>query len=84
MGWQIMGTEHLGGNAIHLSDEELTDRVIDWLEDNGMTLQPWQATALRAILIIRCPKAGMVQEFRNGRWVWRSTQCHCSVHGRRH
>jgi hypothetical protein len=54
MGWQIMGTEHLGVKATDatvLSDEEVVERAIDWLEDAGMTLLPWQAEAFRAIML---------------------------------
>lgn len=32
------------------SDEKIVERAIDWMEDQGIVLQPWQATALRAIM----------------------------------
>jgi hypothetical protein len=44
MGWQIMGTEH------HTSEAEIAERTIDFIENLGMALLPWQAEALRAML----------------------------------
>lgn len=34
-----------------LSDEQIVERAIDTIEQLGMVLEPWQATALRAILL---------------------------------
>jgi hypothetical protein len=35
-----------------LSDEEKrVEQMIDWMEDNGIPLQPWQAMAFRAIML---------------------------------
>jgi hypothetical protein len=44
MGRQIMGTEH------HTSEAEIAERTIDFIENLGMALLPWQAEALRAML----------------------------------
>lgn len=49
-----MGTEHLGvkqSSATKLSDDEVVENMIDWLENAGFQLLPWQANALRAILL---------------------------------
>jgi hypothetical protein len=34
-----------------LSDSEIVERTIDFTEQLGMYLEPWQAAALRAILL---------------------------------
>lgn len=34
-----------------LTDAEIVERIIDFTEQLGMYLEPWQATALRAILL---------------------------------
>lgn len=49
-----MGTDHLGGTPNEptvLSDDEVVENMIDWLEEAGFGLLPWQANALRAILL---------------------------------
>lgn len=52
MGWEIMGTDHLKpSEPAVLSDEEVVEQAIDWLENAGMTLLPWQAAALRAVML---------------------------------
>lgn len=33
-----------------LTDDELAEQAIDWIEEQGLALQPWQATMLRAVL----------------------------------
>lgn len=33
------------------TDEQIVERVIDFTEELGMVLEPWQATTLRAILL---------------------------------
>lgn len=51
MGWEIMGTEHLKPKGTPtLTNQEQAERVIDFLENSGYPLLPWQAEALRALL----------------------------------
>lgn len=51
MGWQIMGTDHLKPrDTTLLSDEEMAEAAIDFIENAGYALAPWQATTLRAML----------------------------------
>lgn len=51
MGWEIMGTEHLKPKAAtRPTNQEQAERVIDFLENSGYPLLPWQAEALRALL----------------------------------
>jgi hypothetical protein len=52
MGWEIMGTEHLKPrDTTVLSDEEMAEAAIDFIENAGYPLLPWQATTLRAMLL---------------------------------
>jgi hypothetical protein len=37
------------------SPEELVERAIDWMEEQGQALEPWQAQAFRAIMLSRRP-----------------------------
>lgn len=58
--YAIAGNQKLGidgtitpyeGNPPVLSDAEIVERTIDFVEQLGMYLEPWQAAALRAILL---------------------------------
>lgn len=42
-------TDHAVGRTF--SDEEVIERAIDFIEESGFALKPWQAEALRAILL---------------------------------
>ena len=44
-----MGTEHLG-DTTELTPDEIADRTIEFMEEIGPALLPWQATTLRAML----------------------------------
>lgn len=76
-----MGTEHLGVPT-QLSAAEIAERAIDFIEEQGWPLLPWQAETLRAMLTYpvgtrfvvntppQRPHPGMVKVLRDGKWAW--------------
>lgn len=45
-----MSVDNIARVAVPPSKEQLIEDCIDWLENNGMPLLPWQAAAFRAIM----------------------------------
>lgn len=47
--WAV--SDHCPIHRHDMTPEQAMERAIDWLEDNGIVLEPWQATAFRAIML---------------------------------